>query len=243
MSGAAVGDLPAGLGAFVDAAIAVFGPDLRSVVLFGSAAEGRMRITSDVNLMLVLRAFDVTRADGLREPLRLAQAALRLAPMFVLDAELGDAEAAFANKFMDISQRRRVLYGDDPFASLSIPRAAAVARVRQVLLNLLLRLRARYLAQSLDDERLAVVVAELAGPLRAAAATLLVLERMPAPAPREALERLAATIAGGDTFAPALRALSQARETGKLPAGEGRTATLALLDLTARMQARAAALT
>ncbi len=45
------------LDAVVDAARRAFGDDLRSIVLFGSAAEGRLRATSDVNLMLVLRRF------------------------------------------------------------------------------------------------------------------------------------------------------------------------------------------
>jgi predicted nucleotidyltransferase len=240
---AAMGDveLPASVRAFVDAAVATLGPDLRSVVLFGSAAEGRLRATSDVNLMLVLRRFDPARADGLREPLRLAQAAARLAPMFVLEAELAEAAAAFANKFMDIEKRHRVLHGDDPLAAIEIPRAAAVMRLRQVLLNAVMRLRGRYLAQSLHEERLALVVAETAGPLRAAAATLLALEGKPAASPREALERVAGELDGA-AFAPALRALSQARETGKLEPGAARAATLALIDLGGRLHARAVAL-
>jgi hypothetical protein len=177
-------ELPVAVRAFVDAAVATLGPDLRSIVLFGSGAEGRLRATSDVNLMLVLRRFDLARADGLREPLRVAQTTARLAPMFVLESELGEAATAFANKFTDIEQRHRVLHGDDPLAGLAIPRAAAIARLRQVLLNTVLRLRGRYLAQSPNEARLAVVVADLAGPLRAAAATMLSLEGKPAASPR-----------------------------------------------------------
>ena len=39
---------------FVAAAQAAFAADLRSIILFGSAAEGRLRATSDVNLLLLL---------------------------------------------------------------------------------------------------------------------------------------------------------------------------------------------
>ena len=156
-------DLPAGLGMFVESASTALGSTLRSVVLFGSAAEGRLRPTSDVNVILVLRAFDIDRMDKLREPLRLAAVAARVAPMFVLESELAAAEAAFAVKFMDIGHRRRVLYGDDPFVALEIPRAATIARLRQVLLNLLLRLRERYVSLSLDEDRLALVLANSRG--------------------------------------------------------------------------------
>ena len=231
------GDLPPGLQAFVEAAVAALGPTLRAAVLFGSAAEGRLRPTSDVNLMLVLRAFDVARMDALREPLRLATVGLHLAPMLILEEEIELAAAAFAMKFMDIGRRHRVLFGDDPFASLAVPRAAAVTRLRQVLLNLLLRLRERYASESLHEERLALVLADVAGPLRAAAATLLTLEGEAAPAPREALERVTASL-GGEAFGPALRVISEVRETGRAAPGAAREATLALLDLISRMLSR-----
>src|SRR5882757_191316 len=55
---------------FLEAARNSFGDHLRSVTLFGSAAEGKLRPTSDVNLVIVLSAFEQTRADRLRQPLR-----------------------------------------------------------------------------------------------------------------------------------------------------------------------------
>ena len=55
------------LDAFVDSARTALSPDLASIVLFGSAAEGRLRATSDVNVILVLARFDPTRVDQVRE--------------------------------------------------------------------------------------------------------------------------------------------------------------------------------
>lgn len=61
-------DLPApisrSIGDFVDAAAATFGADLKSVILYGSAADGSMRPTSDVNLFLVLSTFHPARANA-----------------------------------------------------------------------------------------------------------------------------------------------------------------------------------
>jgi predicted nucleotidyltransferase len=79
---------------------------LLSVVLFGSAAEGKLRATSDVNLILVLSAFEQVKVDPLRQPLRIAQAAIKLQPMFLLKAELPRAARSFAPKFADILRRR-----------------------------------------------------------------------------------------------------------------------------------------
>ena len=54
------------LDAFLQAVKESFGKDLLSVVLCGSAAEGKLRATSDVNLVLVLSSFEQSKADPLR---------------------------------------------------------------------------------------------------------------------------------------------------------------------------------
>ena len=235
------GNLPAtverALGDFLEAAQAALGEDLRSAVLYGSAAEGRLRATSDVNLVLVLARFEPAAADRLREPMRVAQAAARLSPMFLLASEVQDAAEAFAGKFSDILRRRRVLVGPDPFASLAIPRAAAIARLRQVLLNETLRLRAFYVERSLREEQLALVVADAAAPLRSSAALLLELLGRPAASPRDALEAVAAE--EGPDLREALPRLSEARANRLLPPGTAGPTLFRLLRLAERMRARA----
>jgi len=62
------------------------------------------------------------RTDQLRQPLRIAQAAIQLRPMFVLESEIPGATRSFAPKFADILRRRVILYGDDSFAHISVPR-------------------------------------------------------------------------------------------------------------------------
>jgi predicted nucleotidyltransferase len=217
------------LGRFVEAARAALGDDLSSVVLFGSAAEDRLRASSDVNLVLVLRRCDPVALDALRPELALASAAIQLRPMLLVESELADAADAFAVKLDDIRRRHRVLFGADPFARLEVPRAAARARLRQVLLNLLLRMRATLATIGDRDEQLARAVADTAGPLRACAAELLELETGSVGSPREALERVAGR---------PLPEVSQARETGRLPPGEARRVLLDLMAICARMRER-----
>ncbi|MBI5820719.1 MAG: nucleotidyltransferase domain-containing protein [Verrucomicrobia bacterium] len=212
------------------------GDSLRSVVLFGSAAEGQLRATSDVNLMLVLKRFERTEIDRLRDALRMAHAAARVEVMFVLDSELPVAAEAFAVKFADIHRRRRVLFGDDPVATLTISREAQIRRLQQVLVNLTLRLRERYALVSLREEQLAVVVADAAGPLRAAAATVLELEGRPAPSPQVALENIAANLDGD--YRQILANVAETQKTRTLPAGTAGPTVFALLELTARLRAR-----
>jgi len=234
-------DIARSLEAFVADAKAAFGEDFVSAVLFGSAAEGRLRAASDVNVMLVLARLDPARLDALREPLRTAHALVRLEAMIVLESELADAAEAFAVKFADIAARHRVLAGRDVIRGLAPTRAAMRHRLRQVLLNFILRTRERYALTSLRDEQVPRLVADCAAPLRTAAEILLALEDRPAPSPREALETLAREL-GGERWKGALAAMSTARETLALPPGEGGPAVIALLELAHALRERARAL-
>ena len=226
---------------FVESTRNAFADDLRSIVLYGSAAEGRLRNTSDVNLLIVLSGFDHAKAERLREPLRIAQAAIRLRAMFLLDSELEPATEAFAVKFGDIARRHQVLYGPDPFAGLRPSRTAAITRLNQTLLNLVLRLRETYVTRGLREEQLAIVIADAAGPLRACAAALLDLEGAAPASPKEALEDIARTTPQPDEhkWTEVLSQMSAAREEARLEPGVAGPALLAVIELATSMRTRA----
>jgi hypothetical protein len=225
----------------VEAAARTLGEALQSIVLFGSAAENRLRPTSDVNLLIVVARFDPKGVDALRPTLQQGRAAIRLAVMWLTQDELGPAAESFAVKFADIVRRHRVLYGSDPFERLTVSRPAAIARVQQVLLNLMLRLRASYALERDREERLAYLIADAAGPMRATAAEILDLQGTPASNGREALELLAHQ--WSSTKAPALIAsISQARETRRLDPEATATVFLNVIDLVSHLHRRAAAL-
>jgi predicted nucleotidyltransferase len=223
---------------FVAAARTAFGDDLVSVLLYGSAAEGALRATSDVNVILVLSSFVPAKADRLRDPLRTAYAAVKLSAMFLLRDEVAMAAQAFAQKFADVLRRRRVLYGDDPFSAVSIPREVLVARLNQVLLNLTVRMRALYVERGLREEQLAGVIADMAGPIRASAASLLELEGGKPGSPKEALRRFTESL-GEPGWGETLARVSQARETRILPPGVAGETVLRLIELTGRLAERA----
>lgn len=233
-------DVPAPVRTVVDdlvsSACESFGDALRSVILYGSAAEGRLRATSDVNLLFVLGVFDA-RVDAFREPFRFAQAAVNVNAMFLLEEELTEAGDAFAQKFADIANRHVVLYGADVIGQLSIPRAALVRRLRQVLLNLTIRLRELYVSRSLREEQCAITVAEAAGPLRTSASAIVELETGRRVPPKEALEQLVRELDA--RFAALLPHLSEAREQRVLPAGDAAHLLFTTLEVARALHARA----
>jgi hypothetical protein len=226
---------------FVDAARSALGDTLVSIVLFGSGAEHRLRATSDLNVVVVLRSFDAARLEPCRAATSRAHATIRLQTLWLLESEIPAAAEAFAVKFVDIARRHRVLHGTDPFAGLIVDRQALIWRLRQVLLNQVLRLRAALVEAGEHEDRLAVRVADAAGPLRVAAAEILELEGRPATGPKEALLE-----ASRDWTDPArervLAAISMARESRQLPAGEASSVLVGVMALAAFLQERAAAL-
>jgi len=220
----------------------VFNADLLSVVLYGSAAAGQMRPTSDVNLLLVLKRLDFSAGERLNETLRLAEAAVGLKVMFLLETEVADAATAFALKFADITDRHVLLYGRDPFAELAVPRGAKVFRLKQVLLNLVLRMREAFIRSAGEEKHRALLIAEFAAPLRSAAAVLLELENAPpALSPKEALEQVAAGIDSA-AFADVLATLTAARSQRDLPAGAAGSTMQRLIELGTKMHERASRL-
>jgi len=190
--------LPAGLPAnvettlrsFLDEASAVLGDSLVSAVLFGSAAEGRLRASSDVNLILILRDFTTVRAAALQGPLFIAQAAIQLKAMFLLHSEIDAAIECFAQKFADIVRRHHVLCGQDLFAGRQIPRNTLIQQTRQSLLNLTMRLRERYTLSARSPDHTLQLIADAIGPLRTCAVSILELEGQGGLSPKAAFERL-----------------------------------------------------
>ena len=216
------------------------GEDLDALILFGSAAEGRMRASSDVNLLVILRRFDAQRIDRVGEPLQNAAAAVELHPMFLLSGELPLAAESFSVKFDDIAQRRVLLYGSDPFEKLTIPRALLLQRLQKVLFNQTLRLRTLYALGSAREESLPALIADAAAPLRRSAATILELRGARSPSPKAALNSLVAEL-GGD-WSEVLQSLSKARDDLRLAPGTARKLILRLTELSESLRQLAAAL-
>lgn len=207
------------LSRFVSAAQDAFSGDLVSIVLYGSAAEGRLTSTSDVNLLIVLRVFSRDQTDRIRDMFQTAQAAINLQAMFLLEDEVSSASELFAQKFADILRRHKVIFGTDPLSNIRIDRADKIFRLRQVILNLALRLRAGYIARGRRPEQVARILAETIGPLRAAAATLLELEGSAVADANAALESAAGAFNQGKKIVADLVATRSAEVKAEASAG------------------------
>jgi predicted nucleotidyltransferase len=228
------------LSAFLATARDALSDDLVSAVLFGSAADGRLAPTSDVNLLLVLRTFAPEKIARLRDALLTAEAAIKLRVMFLMEDELPAAAEFFAQKFADILRRHRTVLGKDVLATLAIPRRAEIFRLRQILLNLVLRLREGFAARGHRSEQASRILADALGPLRAACATLLALEGAPLQDSDAAFLAVAGSF-GPESGTAAARILAVHAGGASEPPGE--LAVFDTIALASKVAARAALLT
>lgn len=219
---------------FIMSAKETLSEDLIAVVLFGSAAEGRLRKTSDVNLLLVLSSFELEKMNLIRDQFRFAHAAINLNIMFALQSEINDLSENFGMKFHDIVSRNRILLGQNPFLNLEISRETRKQQLKQSILNLKLRIRERYVLTSLREEQLVHYIAEVSGPIRTFAANILELEGQKFEHPKDALESFVNKLKlnNGESL---LQDISDSRKSLVLKNGRAPETVSVLLDLLQHM--------
>ena len=136
----------AGLDAFVLDCRALFGDDLDSVFLFGSAASGDfIPGVSDYNLGIVLRS---VRPEHLRRACaKIARwGRRRISPPLFLDpAFIRQSLDVFPIEFMEMKEAHRILYGPDPFAGLEVSLTNLRHQCESEIRGKLLGLRTGYL--------------------------------------------------------------------------------------------------
>jgi hypothetical protein len=172
------------------------GNNLRSLVLYGSAAGGEFHEEhSDLNLLGVFDHLDATTLQRLNPAVARWTGKGHPAPLLLTLAELNSAADVFAIEFLDIVARRRTLSGEDFFASLEVPMALHHLQVERELRVSVLRLRQAGLRAGADNAQLAKLmldsVAAFCVLFRHA---LIALAEKPPDSRREACRRLAAVL-------------------------------------------------
>jgi predicted nucleotidyltransferase len=161
---------------------ATHGENLASVVLYGSAAVGdEIELRSDYNLLITLHR--ITPAD-LREsqaPLREWERLGHPLPVYFTVEELSDAADVFPIEFHQMADARVVLYGPDPFSSLSFSDANLRHQTEYELRSKLIQLRRMYIPASTSIERLSNLMSDSLSSFAAIFRAVLVLYGEEAP--------------------------------------------------------------
>lgn len=120
----------------------IAGAELRGVILHGSVARAEwVEGKSDIDVIVVLGSAQRTLLASLADCLAVARTAARVDAMILVEAEIGRASDVFPLFYQDIREHHIVLFGSDPFASLTIDSAHLRLRIEQELRDVAIRLR------------------------------------------------------------------------------------------------------
>ena len=172
------------------------GMNLKSVVLYGSAATEEFHAQySDLNVMCVLDTMAGTDLEKLNPVGQWWAGKGHPAPMLFTKDGLRSAADVFAIEFLDIKACRRMLFGDDVFADLEVPMDLHAHQVERELRVNLIRLRQNYLANPPKPQRLlALMTGSVSSFITLFRHALIALGEKPPHSKREAVDRLAALL-------------------------------------------------
>lgn len=134
---------------FIDRLRQAAGGNLQSVVLYGSAAAGEFHANfSNVNLLVTLGETSFNALAAIAPVVDKWAAQKHHPPLVLTRHELERSADVFSIELLDMQQRHRVLFGDDPLANLEIPMHLHRAQLEYELREKLILLRERFLLES-----------------------------------------------------------------------------------------------
>jgi predicted nucleotidyltransferase len=148
------------LGALINELEAALKSRLVSVLLYGSAVTGDSQERSDLNVLCVveqLRSKELAACTSVFEHWREKGFP---APLLLTSEEVQTSTDCFAMEFTDLSEHRRLLYGQDVIAGLQIDRSFYRAQVERELRSKLIRLRQRAADYFSQPEKLVLLMTD-----------------------------------------------------------------------------------
>lgn len=131
------------------------GENLRSVIVYGSAADGEFRPEfSDVNLLCILRDMSFATIGKVAPAVEWWRRQKQPPPLLLTGEELERSADVFAIEMLDMQRQHRVLFGDDVLSGLHIPMQLHRAQVEYELREKLILLRENLLDAAGHKERL-----------------------------------------------------------------------------------------
>jgi hypothetical protein len=201
---------------------AAFGAELRSVVLYGSAAGGEhIPRQSDYNVLVLVDALDVARLDAVAAVVRAWSEAGNPPPFTLTTEEWRRSADIFPMEYSDIQERHRVLHGTPPFDGVRVTPADLRRQLESEAMGKLLHLRQGVLAAGGDGRRqLELLTASKSTIMVLFRATMRLHGQVP---PMDAVElcRQIGHLAGLDVE-PFIRVVRHARGEEKVKPGDAR---------------------
>ena len=181
---------------FVKRVRAAAGPNIESIVLFGSAVAGDFHPgLSNLNLLCVLRDSAFTALESLAPVAKWWDSQRQPPPLCMTRTELERSTDVFTIELLDMQQHHRVLLGEDVVQGLQISMHVHRVQVEYELREKLILLRQRLLMEAPDEKRIWNILLRSVPAFATLFRHALIAQGQPAPATkREAVKALASAL-------------------------------------------------
>jgi hypothetical protein len=172
------------------------GANLLSVTLYGSAASGEFHPDfSNVNLLCILQETSFAALNAVAPAVQWWTKQKHHEPLFLTRDELEHSTDVFSIEYLDMQQRHKVLYGDDPLSGLAIPMHLHRAQLEYELREKLILLRERIILVSGNaDAQWELMLKSASTFITLFRHTLIAIGQTPPPSKRETVKTLAAKL-------------------------------------------------
>lgn len=178
---------------------AAYGADLRSVVLYGSAAAGEhIPKRSDYNVLVIVDSLSVEKLRAAGAVAAAWGEAGNPPPMTLTAREWRGSADIFAMEYADILERHKILYGQAPFDGIRVDLRDLRLQLEHEAMGKLLRLRQGVLAAGGDGRRQLELLTASMSTIMVIFRAVLRLHGAPPPTDNLALSAAVADAAGFD---------------------------------------------
>lgn len=208
----------------------VYGGDLVTVVLYGSAAAGEhIPKRSDYNVLVIVRELGMSRLDAEAAVARSWAEAGSPPPMTLTEAEWRSSADIFPMEYADILERHKVLAGTPPFDGIKVDGAHLRLQVEHEAMGKLIQLRQGILGTGGDAKRLLELLPRSLTTFMVIFRAVARLHGQVPPTDYEQLSRDIGVTAGFDP-APFIAVVRHVRGEQKLAVGDVRSILAGYLD-------------
>jgi len=142
----------------------IFGEDLVSIIVYGSAARGEyIPKKSDVNFLIILSNAGIERFHAAQDTIHKWGKRRVAVPLFLTEEYIHNSLDSFPIEFLNISSHYSVVFGKDVFADITISREDLRLQLEREMKGKLLNLRQAYFQAAGDPKSAALLIRDSFG--------------------------------------------------------------------------------
>ena len=122
--------------------------NLKSFIVYGSAATGEHYKDSDYNTLIILETIDTSVMKSILKPVSKWMAGGNPPPLMFTKERLLKSKDVFPMEFFDIKENHLVVFGEDLFSSMEIHRDNLRLETEREVKTHIIRLRQAYIAEA-----------------------------------------------------------------------------------------------